>query len=152
MRRARLVALVIAALALAWLVFGDRLGPQPELGEVDIPFGLCGERGAAACVIDGDTLAIGKRRIRLTGFDAPEMEGACEAESARARAARSALHGWLAEGPFEWTADADTTYDRYGRELREARRGEETLADHMIEADLAEGSGWGAVRRDWCAP
>ena len=63
-----------------------------------------------------------------------------------ARQARDAL---LAEGPFEWTADADTPYDQYGRELSEARRGGETLADAMISPGLAERSDWGGRRVAW---
>ncbi|WP_157799427.1 thermonuclease family protein [Qipengyuania seohaensis] len=135
----------------AWVLFEDRIGPRPKVSEVASSFGLCGE-GWGACVVDGDTVRIGERRIRLTGFDAPEMDGACEAERVKAREARTALHQWLSQGRFSWTGGQDPPRDRYGRELREVRRGEEALADHMIAAGLAEGSGWGAVRRDWCAP
>lgn len=151
-RRAAKAALplLVLALALAWWAYGDRLGPAPELARVDMRFGICGERGGAACVIDGDTLAIGQRRVRLTGYDAPEFDGACKAERAKAREAQSALHRWLARGSFSWTGGEDPPRDRYGRELREARRGDEMLAEHMIGAGLAEGSGWGAVRREWC--
>jgi endonuclease YncB( thermonuclease family) len=61
-------------------------------------FALCGERGnkAHGCVVDGDSLLIGfgkdRRRIRLTGFDAPELAGACEEERRMALRARDALH------------------------------------------------------------
>ena len=150
LRRA-FVPLLVLVLALVWAMRAGPLAPPPPVEEVDLTFGLCGE-GWGGCVVDGDTVRIGKRRIRLTGFDAPELDGACDAEREKAREAREALLTWLAEGPFEWTADADTPYDQYGRELREARRGDQLLADYMIEAGLAEGSGWGAVRRDWCAP
>ncbi|MBY6218903.1 thermonuclease family protein [Qipengyuania aquimaris] len=140
----------VLLLAAAWALFGERLMPPPPLDEVNMTFRLCGERGRGPCVIDGDTVAIGQRRVRLTGYDAPELDGACRMEVARANEARAALHTWLAKGRFSWTGGNEPPYDRYGRELREARRGDEQLAVHMIEAGLAEGSGWGSRRVDWC--
>lgn len=127
------------------------------------PFSLCAERRsgaerAAGCVVDGDTVAIGfgedRRRIRLTGFDTPELNGACDAESTLAQTARDRLHDWLAQGPFEWSGADGPPYDRYGRELREVRRsvpggGTEYLADTMVESGLAAPNGWGG-RGEWC--
>ena len=114
-------------------------------------FTVCGaERGSAACVIDGDTLAIGRRRVRLTGYDAPELAGACPAESALARQARSELARWLNAGPYEMLDATDAPRDRYGRELLAARRGGRELADHMIAKGLGRETGWGAPERDWC--
>ena len=145
--------MVVLALVLgAWLLLRDVLQPPPPVSAVDMRFGICGERRGAACVIDGDTLAIGQRRVRLTGYDAPELEGACEAERAKARSARAELHAWLAKGRISWTGGTEPPRDQYGRELREARRGDALLADHMIDAGLAEGSGWGAERVEWCNP
>lgn len=125
-------------------------------------FALCGEGvRQQACVIDGDTVHIGfgadRRRIRLTGYDAPEIEGACEAESALALSARARLHQWLNEGPFEWDGADSPPRDQYGRELREARRlasdgSQERLADVMIAQGLASTNAWGEGPRDWCAP
>ena len=58
---------------------------------------------AAGCVIDGDTVLLGEgqsaRRIRLTGFDAPELDGACEAERSLARTARQRLHDMAQRRP-----------------------------------------------------
>nr|WP_247713386.1 thermonuclease family protein [Qipengyuania polymorpha] len=106
--------------------------------------------GSGPCVIDGDTLAIGQRRVRLTGYDAPEMDGACKYERAKAREAKDELHRWLARGRFTWTGGDNPPRDRWGRELREARRGDDLLAEHMVSAGLAEEMGWGAERREWC--
>ena len=143
-------ALLVALIA-AWLLLGDRLNPPEPVTTVGMTFRLCGTPGPGPCVIDGDTLAIGNRRVRLTGFDAPEMDGACKLEVAKANRAKLELHRWLAKGRFEWTGGTEPPYDRYGRELREARRGDDLLADHMIGAGLAEGSGWGASAVDWCS-
>jgi len=133
--------------------------PPGEWVKIGQTFGVCGERGRPyACVSDGDTVTLGygrqARRIRLTGFDTPEMDGACAAESATARVAQSALRDWLNSGLFEWNGGADPNYDKYGRELRAVRRVQadgstQELADVMIDAKLAEGDGpWES--RDWC--
>lgn len=129
--------------------------------EVRHGFAICGASGERqpGCVVDGDTLVIGfgseQRRIRLTGFDTPELEGACQAESDLARTARQRLHDWLAEGAFEWNGADDPPRDQYGRELRSIRRvsadgSREYLAETMIAAGLASESGWGAAPIDWC--
>lgn len=117
-------------------------------------FALCGQGRGAKCVIDGDTVVLGQRRVRLTGYDAPELDGACEAERLLARRAQVALHDWLNRGPFELDGGADPPRDAYGRELRAARRddaaGQQWLADTMIEAGLARSTGWGADEPGWC--
>lgn len=124
-------------------------------------FALCGSGGAreSGCVVDGDTVVIGfgsqRRRIRLTGFDAPELDGACEAERGLAVTARGRLHQWLSEGAFEWNGADDPPRDQYGRELRRARRVDkdgntDDLAETMIASGLAAESGWGTEPKDWC--
>lgn len=152
--------LLLVVMAVWW--FGFRPVPQPrDWARVEQDFALCGERsgGLAGCVVDGDTLILGfgkaQRRIRLTGFDAPELNGACAAESQLAVQAREALHQWLEQGAFEWDGGDTPPRDQYGRELRAARRiatdgSTQYLADAMINAGLASGSGWGSTQRDWC--
>ena len=142
--------LLLGGLLGGWWLLKDRLTPPEPQDTVSLSFRLCGEAGRGPCVIDGDTLAIGQRRVRLTGYDAPELDGACAAEVAKAQEARAALRDWLAEGAFTWTGGDEPPRDRYGRELREARRGDDALAEHMVEVGLAEGNGWGAERREWC--
>jgi endonuclease YncB( thermonuclease family) len=117
-------------------------------------FVLCGSRPGPACVIDGDTLAFGERRIRLAGFDAPELDGPCEAERLKAREARGALLAWLNRGPFYVDGGDDPPRDKYRRELRTAWRvtdgREEWLSEEMIAQGLAESSSWSAAKVDWC--
>ncbi|QUL37015.1 thermonuclease family protein [Erythrobacter sp. JK5] len=157
----RVPALALIVMAGWWFLVRPVVDEQGWV-TVTRDFAICGERsGAAGCVADGDTVIIGfgsdQRRIRLTGFDAPELDGACPAEREAALAARAALHEWLGRGPFQWTGADDPPYDRYGRELREVRRaapggGREYLAETMIARGLAAESGWGARPVDWCAP
>lgn len=158
--------LLIALAAIVFVVrevgFG---GPDfDEADEIALSFPLCSAPGFAPnCVVDGDTIRIGNRRIRLTGYDAPEMQGQCPAESEAARQAQAELARWLALGPFQLDGGSEPPRDRYGRELRAARRlsasGDmQLLADHMIAANLTEGDYWGAGwsndwgigRRSWC--
>lgn len=117
-------------------------------------FSLCGFHHAGACVIDGDTIAYGDRRIRLTGFDAPELDGACEAERLKAREARGALLAWLNRGPFYVDGGEDPARDKYGRELRAAWRvtggRDEWLSEEMVAQGLAEDSNWAGSRVEWC--
>lgn len=160
----RVPTLVLVVMAAWWFI----LRPiEQEQGwvVVDEGFALCSGGGGGGgefregCVVDGDTVVLGfgnaRRRIRLTGFDAPEMDGACEAERELARAARDRLHRWLLEGQFEWNGAGDPPRDRYGRELRRARRAGadgryEDLADTMIASGFAAAGGWGSEPRDWC--
>lgn len=147
--------LVIAGLIALTLLLTGLPTSLRQSAEIDRSFTVCGERGSAACVIDGDTIAIGQRRIRLTGFDAPEIDGACAAETAKAREARAALRDWLNRGPFLLGGGEDAARDRYGRELRDAWRrvdgSEEWLAEWMIDQRLAADNSWTGTAVDWCA-
>ena len=157
----RVPVLLLLVMTAWWFVFRP-IAQEQGWVRVTERFAVCaggGER-EAGCVVDGDTVVIGfgpqQRRIRLTGFDAPELDGACAEETRLAIAARDRLHQWLGEGPFEWNGAEDPPYDQYGRELRAARRvaadgSSETLAEAMIASGLASESGWGTEERDWCA-
>lgn len=59
-------------------------------------------------VIDGDTIQLGRERIRVEGLDAPEMKGLCEDESAVARLARDRLS--------ELLDGRKVVIDRHGRD------------------------------------
>lgn len=142
----------VTACAVLYWQYGPTTKPgfaEPQLVRLNFP--LCSAPGFTAnCVVDGDTLRIGERRIRLTGFDAPEIDGECQNESDLAIAATNTLHRWLVLGPFEWDGGAAPPRDQYGRELRSARRRDEYLADVMIEAGLAESDGWSLGGNHWC--
>lgn len=117
---------------------------------VDLPVTACGQQPSAACMIDGDTLMLDRRRIRLTGYDAPEIDGACAAESTLARRATLAAAQWLDEAPFEMDGGSDPPRDRYGRELRGVRRDDQQLDTYMIEQGFARSNGWDSAPPAWC--
>lgn len=154
----------VPALALivmmAWWFIVRPIAQEQGWVQVNEGFAICGVGPRQeGCVIDGDTVFLGngaqQRRIRFTGFDAPEMDGACEKERELALAAREKLHEWLEEGQFEWNGADNPPRDQYGRELRAARRilpdkSPETLANVMIGSGLAATRGWGEPPLDWC--
>ncbi|MEO1551576.1 MAG: thermonuclease family protein [Pseudomonadota bacterium] len=106
----------------------------------------------AGRVIDGDTLWLtcagrGAQKVRLTGFDTPELNGACLSEQARAVRAKLALqwHLWQATRIEARFAGAD----RYGRALAAVTLDGAPLAQTMI----AGGHGrayQGGARARWC--
>ncbi|MEL7446155.1 MAG: hypothetical protein AAGK02_10110 [Pseudomonadota bacterium] len=157
----RVPVLLLIVMAGWWFLFRPLADGRGWI-EISRDFSICGESSdvpSQGCVIDGDTLAIGfganARRIRLTGFDAPELDGACNAEREAAVRSRQALHDWLANGRFEWNGSDQPPYDQYGRELREVRRidgdgSTRYLAEDMIAQGLAAESGWNAEPKDWC--
>ncbi|MBV7265270.1 thermonuclease family protein [Erythrobacter ani] len=157
----RTPALLVIVSAAWWFLYRPYVHEQGWVKVAD-EFALCGEpwSGAAGCVVDGDTIVIGngrdRRRVRLTGFDAPELNGACAAETERAQDARRALHDWLSRGPFEWNGDIDPPRDQYGRELREVRRvlpdgSREYVGRVLVDRNLASDNGWEAIPTDWCS-
>jgi len=157
----RMPILLLIVMAVWW--FGFRPEPaEQDWVSIDARFSLCGESTGdrtPGCVVDGDTVIIGygesRRRIRLTGFDTPELDGACAAETDAAQQAKLYLHAWLNDAPFEWSGGTSPPRDQYGRELREVRRttngeAQEYLAETMIEAGLAADNSWGAWPTEWC--
>lgn len=157
----RVPVLLLIVIAVWWFGFRPIQAEQGWVSEAG-HYPLCGAGPgrAAGCVVDGDTLIIGfgseRRRVRFTGFDAPERDGACEAERKLAQAARARLQIWLAQGPFEWSGSDNPPRDQYGRELREVRRttpdgAREYLAETMIQSGLAVQSGWGIAPPNWCS-
>lgn len=88
-----------------------------------------------ASVIDGDTVEIGGRRIRLSGFDTPERGAACGDEDVYAAASR-ALEDFTRGKSVTCTI---TGADRFARLVATCDAGGD-LGQHMVAG------GWG---RDW---
>lgn len=77
-----------------------------------------------ARAIDGDSLRLGHRELRLAGIDAPELHQTCQHDDGVypcGREARGYLDGILARAPVTCTMREK---DRYGRDLALCRQGD----------------------------
>jgi endonuclease YncB( thermonuclease family) len=98
-------------------------------------------------VIDGDTIRAGGRTVRLVGIDAPELHGACPAETALARRARDRLAQLLAGRA--WLTPQGR--DRYGRLLAVVRdEAGRDVAQILIDEGLARPYDGRGPRGSWC--
>jgi endonuclease YncB( thermonuclease family) len=99
--------------------------------------------GESVHVIDGDSLRIGAREIRIAGIDAPEYRQTCSDAAGRTwpcgKDARTALEAITREGALSCTKQAE---DRYGRALARC-----TTAKGDVATRLA-GLGWALDARD----
>lgn len=109
------------------------------------------EQGVDALhVVDGDTIHLGTERIRLMGYDTPELRGECVAERERAREARRILKVTLEN--FDYSLERHGV-DRYGRTLAVLTvhddEGSADMADVMVLLGLARYYD-GGRRVGWC--
>jgi endonuclease YncB( thermonuclease family) len=89
-----------------------------------------------ASVVDGDTIEIHGKRIRLSGFETPERGAICGSVNVYQRAAL-ALSAFICERTV--TCGVSGT-DRYGRAVATCSAGGADLGNYIV------GQGWG---RDW---
>ena len=123
-----LVPLVAAVLLVIWV------GTPPGL-----PSGsLTGE----SRVVDGDTLDVGSRRVRLAGIDAPERGqqclGATGEEEPCGETARRILADFVGRGQVTCTP---IELDRYSRVIATCEHGGADLAEVMVVAGYAVSAG-----------
>jgi endonuclease YncB( thermonuclease family) len=99
-------------------------------------------------VVDGDTIALGRERIRILGIDTPETENRarCNAERRLAALATMTLKEMI-EGKY--LTIQRNGKDRFGRTLAYVRiRGGADVGELLIRARVAVRFGNG--RPDWC--
>lgn len=129
------------------------LSSAPE--RIDEHFTRCGLGRGLACVIDGDTIKLGSRKVRIIGIDAPETHPSNCAEEARlGEAATAKLQTLLNQGPFEMVGRSFNDRDRYGRGLRALSRvrsdgGTQSIAEDMRASGLAHRY-LGGYKSGWC--
>ena len=99
--------------------------------------------GESVHVIDGDSLRIGGREIRIAGIDAPEYRQTCFDAAGRewpcGKEARAALEGLVKQGGLSCSKAAE---DRYGRGLARCKG-----KSGDIGTQLARG-GWALDAKD----
>lgn len=105
---------------------------MPEPRPINIPPG-------AYAVIDGDTIDVvdtvdgESLRVRIIGYDTPELHGECEAERVAARVETQALELHLASGCFSAVINAERPEDRFGHILARVYVEETDVAALMID-------------------
>lgn len=153
----RWLPLVALAAICLWLGYREAAvpAPDPQSETIAPPFTICAERSATNCVVDGDTVKVGARTIRLLGFDAPELHPPrCVEEARMGLEAQTKLLTWLNQGPVRLTGPHPLERDDYGRELAHLVRVRpdgsiEPLADHMIASGTVRRY-LGGARQPWC--
>lgn len=109
------IALLLAALLIAGWYFDDRFNQ----------WGPVATDGQKIVVADGDSFAIGDRKLRLKGIDAPEYRQTCKDAGGIdwqcGRSARAALEKRLTEPGLACEAEAR---DRYARSLATCKTGQ----------------------------
>lgn len=90
-----------------------------------------------ARVVDGDSLVIGDRRLRLKGIDAPELKQRCRRDAfdyGCGIESASYLRGLIGSRQVDCTAEG---IDRYGRDLVRCRAGGVDLNEAMVRSGHA---------------
>lgn len=154
-RRRGLTIIGVLALALAGAALDPSImlpwGPLARSPErIGATFSRCGQgQRSFACVVDGDTLRLGNRRVRIVGIDAPELASpACPAERALAERAADRLTALLDAGPFDMIAHRFNAADQYGRDLMMLTRGDRSIGQQLIDEGLAHR--YMGMKLSWC--
>jgi len=155
-----LTAVIMGALAGAGAAWHGQPEPAPAAaparptatptGEpaVRAHFGLCHTGGGRNCVVDGDTIWLNGRNIRIADIDAPEThEYDCGQEKALGDRATRRLRQLVNSGPVTLGA-IDRDEDSYGRKLRLVYVNGTGVGDTLVSEGLARYYEGG--RRSWC--
>lgn len=108
------------------------------------PMALCGKGLRGDCVVDGDTVWIGREKIRLANIDAPESDGKCDAERELAARARARLAELMGEAGSIRRIGTDV----YGRTLAVIGTRDDSVNEILVSEKLVRR--WEGRRRSWC--
>lgn len=124
----RVVPFVAVAALVTWAVLPPGLPSGPISGK--------------SRVIDGDTLDVANRRIRLVGIDAPEREQECVDAGGQptpcGETSRRTLDGFVGKGPVTC---APIELDRYGRVIATCEFRGADLGEMMVTSGQALANG-----------
>ena len=113
-----------------------------------VSFGLCHTGGGTNCVVDGDTIWLGGKNIRIADIDAPEThEYRCAEEKVLGDRATQRLHQLVNSGPVT-LQPVDRDEDSYGRKLRLVMVNGASVGDTLVSEGLARYYEGG--KRPWC--
>ena len=94
-------------------------------------------------IIDGDTLEVGGKRVRLFGIDAPEAKQRCTAEGKEWRCGEEATFALAYETAEHWLTCKEKDRDRYGRIVAVCYMGPHNLNALMVR------KGWALAYRQY---
>lgn len=108
--------------------------------------------GVAFTAVDGDTVTLGRERIRIANIDTPEIHHAqCDAEKRLGMVAKRRMAELLASGEVVVRRGDPATgraKDRYGRTLATIAVAGQDVGDLMIAEGVARP--WTGKRHPWC--
>lgn len=138
------VRTTLAAIALAFALVGS---PGHGLA-AEVP--ACSAGRSSLCVVDGDTLRLRGRVVRIQNIDAPETHGpSCAAEAELGRRATERLAQLLAADQVELVRiEGERDKDRHGRLLRRVVVDGGDAGDMLVAEGLARP--WDGRRHPWC--
>jgi endonuclease YncB( thermonuclease family) len=114
-----------------------------------VRFTICRGSHRINCVVDGDTIWLNARKIRIADINTPEKsQPQCVYEKQLAERATRRLLDLLNQGRVEWRSSGKRDQDRYGRELRLILVNGRSVGDILVAEGLAER--WTGRRRNWC--
>jgi endonuclease YncB( thermonuclease family) len=142
MRRPRGIGLPLTAAALVFGIAATLLGSEQVEDAIDRLLSTAGPArvsfDGAARVVDGDTLEVSGRRVRLAGVDAPELAQTCLGGDGRSLACgqqvRAALAAFIGNNVVSCQEIGN---DRFERILARCRVRGQDLAAWLVTSGLA---------------
>ncbi|WDR03818.1 thermonuclease family protein [Devosia algicola] len=138
----------------SWLTNDAAASVTPDMSVapeivVNRRFSVCASRHRVSCVVDGDTIWLQGKKIRIADMDTPEVfSPSCAGEAALGAKATQRLTELLSAGPFEVRTAGSRNSDHYGRDLRVLVRDGVSLGDILVSEGLAHP--WRGRRESWC--
>jgi endonuclease YncB( thermonuclease family) len=127
-----IAAVVVAVIiSIAWVTYSKL---DPSAAAAAARFTQCYAADGPNCVVDGDTISVGKETVQIAALDTPQIANArCEGERTRGIEAAVRLVDFLNRGPVTLGAPVR---DVGGRTVRKVMVKGQDVRDTMIEAGL----------------
>ncbi len=138
--------MILAALVASSGTAASTAPGKPTAASYSLPaLPICGSAKRITCVVDGDTIWIEGEKIRLEGFNSPEVNGRCEREKDLAKKATDELQAILSSEPISITRNGR---DRYKRTLATISNSQGDIGALMIAKGVAHK--WRGRKESWC--